>query len=347
MIKLDKCPVCLHSNLTVLKHYNFTYPENLDFLNSSGLNGWFAYKNSRLWILFEKILNSKAGDFYINLCNSCGLIFLNPRFTVEEIITQYAIIDQLEDGKSWYQEQPPFNCDNRANRIYLLLNKHMDSKIGEHFILDYGGAEGHNLIPFLHAGDKCSLLDYVAYDHVKGIDYLGKNLEELPSNKEFDVILSCHIFEHLAEPNVLLNDLISRMSENGLIYVEVPLGCWEEWKNIHEPMTHVNFFSEESIVKWFKNAGLDVLFVSTSYQWVTHHNMWCINLIGKKSMRNPAIKFRTTKQQMNSLSMSLKSIYIDQSCLLKMLKNSRIWYYEQRFKKKLIDIIFSKSDNVD
>ena len=40
---------------------------------------------------------------------------------------------------------------------------------------------------------------------------------------------------------------------------------------------HLNFFSEQSVVRAAEEAGLHVSHVSTAYQWVTHSKLWCIS----------------------------------------------------------------------
>lgn len=116
------------------------------------------------------------------------------------------------------------------------------------------------------------------YDCPKAIGYLGRDVSDLQTDEVFDVILLCHTLEHAIEPMRMISDLSSHLAEAGLLYVEVPLGCWKEWKSLNEPLTHVNFFSEESIFKCLSSTGLNIIHLSTAYQWVTHGKMWCINI---------------------------------------------------------------------
>ncbi len=139
-----------------------------------------------------------------------------------------------------------------------------------------------------------------------GIQYLGKTLDDLPKDQKFDLILLSHVLEHAESPVGLLKDLAARLSKGGVIYVEVPLGAFREWMRLKEPLTHINFFSEESLFKCMREAGLVPIWLRTGFVWVTHGRNWCVMAVGKKEgdgegkpyVRN---RFRSTEEQMDSL----------------------------------------------
>jgi hypothetical protein len=100
-----------------------------------------------------------------------------------------------------------------------------------------------------------------------------------------------------------LEDIGKYLANEGVLYVEVPLGCFREWRLITEPLTHVNFFSEESLFNCIKRCGLATIHLETSYQWVTQGNMWCVNAVGKKeNFDDKVIPNLTTKKQMNKVN---------------------------------------------
>ena len=291
--------MCDCGNLKFLKKHRFSFPEIKEYDNSIGE---LIYEHERLCILFEKILRHKIpAEFEINLCTSCGIIFSNPRFTTEEIKTKYKVASELEaDKKRHGQIMSLVRYRKHAKYIHLLITRLYGNITKSLEVLDYGGAEGYNLSPFAETDNTCYLLDYIKYNRVKGVKYAGKDMQDLPSDKIFDIILLCNILEHAIEPQQLLKSLSSHLSESGLLYVEVPFGCWTEWKGIKEPLTHINFFSEESLFKSFRNAGLNVIYLSTAFQQKHQGKTWCLNIVGSKRKGHALTKFKTTRQQMEN-----------------------------------------------
>ncbi len=302
MIRLTQCPICGSDTLKILVKRKFFFPGEETKENLADL------KYVRLWILFEKILKDRRPvAFDSTLCTSCGFIFTNPRFAGEEMAIKYNTINELSSVKKRFDKHPPTNLDARAQRIHSLitglLERERERESNSLRILDYGGASGYNLIPFIERENSCYILDYEKWDLPKGIEYLGRNLADLKSDVLFDVILLCHTLEHVPDPVQMVGELINHLAESGLLYVEVPLGAFREYRHYSEPLTHVNFFSEESLFNCCSSANLGIIHISTRYQWLIHGNEWCVNIICKKakskSLATPG--YLTTHQQMNSL----------------------------------------------
>lgn len=281
MQTMNDCPLCTSEKIEKLQEHVFKFPGG----NVHGhlLDATYV----RLWILFERI--AKTHDpivFYSCLCRECGLIFTNPRFSTEDLTIKYETIVELGSVKCRLLHNPASNLDSRAKRIYKLVQQYYCSEsLPKPRILDYGGASGYNLIPFVDTLE-CGILDYEKWDLPKGISYLGKDISDLDEGDQFDVILLLHTLEHVLKPKLFLEELCNSVNDQGVIYVEVPLGCFREWQFLNEPLTHINFFSEESLYKCFQYCGLHIIHLSTSYQWVTHGKMWCLNIIGSKTCHN-------------------------------------------------------------
>jgi len=290
------CPVCNSQNYKTLINYKFKNPGN-DFKNFSD-----DYRNSRLWVLFNKILsNNNSANFNITLCNSCGFIFLNPRFSESEFKIKYSFFSETKSEEKRLQKNPMFNLDIRAQRIYKLINKFYSQNSNfKPRVLDYGGAGGYILVPFKNKY-KCYVVDYNKWKLPNGIEYLGKDLDHLEKEDSFDIIFLLHTLEHIINPKEFLDYLCKYLKNDGLIYVEVPLGCVKEWRVLMEPLTHINFFSEESLFKLFTLCNLNVIHIDTSYQWVAHGKNWNVNIIGTKRKEGNFINLNSipaTKAQM-------------------------------------------------
>lgn len=299
MFTMNYCPACYSMNISVIKKHRFVQPGD-DIQNN--LNK-ISYE--RLWILFNKIIkDQKEYVFKSCLCANCGLIFINPRLSDEDIKIKYDTINELGGVKERLMEDRLVRQEERSLSIFHTIDYYIkDFKIQSPKILDFGGASGYILQPFAKKYD-CNIIDFEQWDLPDGIKYLGTNLNAIGDHTKFDAILLLHTLEHITYPKELIEELCSKLPENGLLYVEVPLGTFQEWRFINDPITHVNFFSEESLSKLFKSCGLNVLHLTTAYQRVTRAKTWCLNILGCKNSRLKSVspaKILSTKQQMNKL----------------------------------------------
>ncbi|MBN2169486.1 MAG: class I SAM-dependent methyltransferase [Actinobacteria bacterium] len=299
MIRVEYCPICDSNELKVLKRYEFSSECN-DQANKQISN--ITYVQERLNLFFDYIWkDSDTANIDMTLCKSCGFIFINPRPTDKDISIKYSVINELESARRREKSKPPTRQEKRAERTYSLLSGLGNKPPSNKRVLDFGGAEGYNLIPFSR-DNECLLLDYVEYDYSDGIKRLGNDLEDIEKDEKFDIILLCHTLEHVTQPLKMIEDLASHLENKGMLYIEVPLGALIEWNLLKEPLTHLNFFSEESVSKCFELAGLSVAHISTDFQWVRYKKIWCINAVG--CLNSDKVDFssasKTTRFQMHN-----------------------------------------------
>ena len=94
-------------------------------------------------------------------------------------------------------------------------------------ILDIGAATGK----FLSIAREYKLdvfgVEYSSYASQEAKDKYGFNffvgdLENFQSDEKFDLIHLNHVFEHLVNPNASIRKIDSLLSDDGIIYIEVP-----------------------------------------------------------------------------------------------------------------------------
>ena len=91
---------------------------------------------------------------------------------------------------------------------------------------------------------------------VDQVTRLGTTLDDLGEEERFDIVVCSHVIEHVADPHATLTQLRDRMTDGGAIYVEVPMEIWKRSPLHEEPVTHVNFFTVESLRTLLQRAGL-------------------------------------------------------------------------------------------
>jgi SAM-dependent methyltransferase len=294
------CPICESDHLEVLLKRTATHPgkdlaANLDDLNYV-----------RNYILFEKILkNSSSFEFTFLICHNCGLIFFDPRPEERDMVIKYAIMDELRDTELRdSQRGKPLYDDERARSICSSIRRL--KKLDGLKIVDWGGASGYNLKYFV-AGNTCYIIDYGERDLIGGLSYLCKTINDVPDRIKFDVVLCCHTLEHMVDPVAELRSIRRVMSQGGLLYVEVPLGCHDEYMNTDNFLTHVNFFSEGSLAHLFSASGLKLRYIRTKLTTVRWFRWLSIVAIAENVPSEEASSngYELTRRQMSNPFYSL------------------------------------------
>jgi SAM-dependent methyltransferase len=259
MKEITNCPICKNKHCREIFKRRLEYPEG-------ELTGDFSDFNFvRNKILFDRILHEKkAIDFVFKICTNCGFIFFSPRCEKEDYEEKFAAknelgIDRILEKKQYGSDNELYSEtyeDKRALMIYKRLSR--IRKIENSTVIDIGGARGLNFKYFL-PHNLCYVVDYVEHDLLRGVKYLCKSSQHIPEFIKADVVLFCHTLEHVLDPVEEINNIKKVLKPNGLLYIEVPPGCWkQEYKNIRNFITHINFFSEGSLQYLLDMCGLKI-----------------------------------------------------------------------------------------
>jgi SAM-dependent methyltransferase len=106
---------------------------------------------------------------------------------------------------------------------------------------------------------------------------------ELPG--PFDLITLIHVLEHVLNPVDVLARAVQRLSDGGLMYVEVPDLLSDRWSGkdfFH--IAHISYFSEVALRNLFLRCGLEVLGVVRGAAEVWP---WAIGFVGRKGSTHP------------------------------------------------------------
>ena len=291
------CPVCDATSIAVEREYRFSRPENLDPIarpaDRERLVKDIALE--RRWLLFHEVLGPAAGDSVevkVMACADCGFRFLSPRLTAQELQVKYAALDRLGFVKSRYVAPREDALTARAQRIKRLVDEVAPLRSGG-VVADVGGAWGYNLAPY----ESGAVIDYERWPterYPKGTRWIAETMDDLQPMPQFDRVLYAHTLEHVSEPVASLTSISQRLNEGGAVYVEVPLGVWHETAHLQDPITHLNFFGEESLARLMTRCGLRVVHLSTRHQQITHDAQWCVNAVGVKDRGASSVRPKPT-----------------------------------------------------
>ena len=211
----------------------------------------YVCKNGKFKIISKK---DRYGLYYpTGICIKCGNLqqasYLNSESLNKFYESHYRDLYKTGSPEQLFLSQ------------YFKAATKIESFIGEielKNILEIGSGPGGILKYFEHKKNSKVLgidLDqrYLDYGIKNGLELINSDVETFQSKNKYDLIIVCHVLEHLKNPGDLLKNLKSFLNEEGSIYIEVP--SLESLKNglyggnfeAFRHLAHVSHFTEKSI----------------------------------------------------------------------------------------------------
>lgn len=206
-------------------------------------------KNIHKFFSYEKTINKKV-LFKINKCNSsnCNHIFLGE-YSKRDLDLHY--------------NYP--RLETKINQSDINYYKNRIKFIKQNFnyknfktVLEIGPGDG----VFLKELDKLKKFFYDLNPNV--IRMLNKKFTFININKtekKFDLICASHVLEHVVNPYLFLKKIKKHLSNNGVIFLEVP-----DFTYFSEPekvegfiYEHLHYFSLKSIYNLFEKLNLEII----------------------------------------------------------------------------------------
>ena len=244
MISSPSCPVC-DSGTTELLGARTYSSRDIPHLDS--------YTAKRFRVLFEVWFPGQTEvTFESKLCETCGMVFSSPRPTEEDLSNSRSFLSRIG---SWKISDVDGVENIRAKDLFYRLSRYAHNNTR---VLDFGGGDGHLMSPFVEQGCDCFVIDFFP-SPLSTVHKLGNTLDDLPDNISFDIIVCSHIFEHLIDPYGVLLKLCRHLSKDGILYIEVPMELWRRVPLGNEPLTHINFFTVQSLRFLMERASLRMI----------------------------------------------------------------------------------------
>jgi hypothetical protein len=202
-------------------------------------------------------------------CQTCGALFLDYRFSNDELNKLYLdyrgpvytkLREKFEPG---YAKRNELFKDqgHYISGVENFLLSHLPNPINN--ILDWGGDSGINT-PLKAFAKNIWIYDISNVEVVKGTNKIDH--VQLADYK-YDLIVCAQVLEHIAKPDMLLEEIRGFMGKNTLLYLEMPfepliyennssLDLHEKKRHWHE---HINFFTVNSIEALVGRVGLSVI----------------------------------------------------------------------------------------
>ncbi len=208
--------------------------------------------------------------YEIAQCRRCGFIW-------QVYILDYESMEKLYN--SWISLDKSFNKKRYAQiSLYSGYARQMQAIAGllsekpcEINLLDYGmgwgywcfmaKAFGYNVTGFELSTER------VDFARKNGIDVID-SLPEIGTDR-WDYINTEQVFEHLPNPQIILDLLHGGLKNGGIIRISVPNGRgiareikktgWKPSKNAIHPLEHINCFTHKSLINFAESTGLKLI----------------------------------------------------------------------------------------
>jgi ubiquinone/menaquinone biosynthesis C-methylase UbiE len=115
--------------------------------------------------------------------------------------------------------------------------------------------------------------DFKAMDEFIEMDLTKLEFEKIQDGK-YDMIVMCHVIEHLPNGDKVIASLLPKLKNGGLIYLEFPsersvnFPSKRETLNFYDDPTHCRMFSIKEVSELLTQNKLTILSAGTRRQWI-------------------------------------------------------------------------------
>jgi SAM-dependent methyltransferase len=197
---------------------------------------------------------------FLTGCHDCGLLFVNPLPSAEQLQQQYAVDGEWAATRKARATRPSLNGPSRDPREVLL--EALTPYVPVHDppphakVLDFGCGEGKFLDRLQDAGWDT----YGIEPSTSGAFLRHRRLERPPQDGTFDFAILHHVLEHVTEPLEILRQLASSLRQGGILFVGVPrldtLPKHRDFKYCLDGRHHLLCYSHTCLRSLLARAGL-------------------------------------------------------------------------------------------
>lgn len=298
------CPLCGRDSWESVGRFTYEASEH----GPKGVFAGDAYASLRRRILFEVWFPGQDRvELGTQFCRSCGFFCYSPRPEAADIDAKYAFLSETEVdiGAAKAPTDQVKRLDRQRGRDVFARLEATGPVSGS--VLDIGGGDGKLMAPFHERGCSCHIVDYNPHP-VEGVERLGNTVADIPDVMSFDLVTCCHVLEHVADPVQFLRDARQTLATNGRAYFEVPVEIWKDVPIRREPVTHVNFFTLESLKFAMRRAGFKVMTGAFEVGWYAGQRIliaWAIGGRDESSIEPPLPGDVATRSLVNPSSKQL------------------------------------------
>lgn len=160
------------------------------------------------------------------VCCDCGLMFLHPYFTEDEIKAMYKKEYYKSDYTDLYSSEE--HTRERAKKFIASLDLILKHSENPKSILDIGAANGLFLSLAKERGLEITGIELSEAASKKakekyGFVFHNVKMEDFNPCRQFDIVHLNHVLEHLVDPHKAVEAIHKFLRPGGIVYIEVPM----------------------------------------------------------------------------------------------------------------------------
>ncbi|MDD5211667.1 MAG: class I SAM-dependent methyltransferase [Sulfuricurvum sp.] len=213
----------------------------------------------------EQFIFKKDGGRYVK-CADCAMIYLNPVFKNEHLENHYR-------NNHDCQSEIATNESEFYTALYSKGLRAIETVTAAGNILDIGCSSGNFLDIALASKWKTYGVELnekeASYATQKGHTVHNTLLEDVTFDDKMDAVSLWDVFEHLKDGHAYLCQIKELLSENGVIFLQIPSAdslaakMLQEKCQMFDGIEHVNLYSYKGIQKLAHECGLSILSCET------------------------------------------------------------------------------------
>lgn len=250
-------------------------------------SGWMAREECPVCNSDNKKYEFSKYEFQLYQCNECSTAFFDriPLNTNDVYSSEHA----LKDAKIAYLYNKDYRKVRFAKERVQLLENELKSGIRGRNILDVGCGTGWFLEYAKEKGANCHGVELgkeLAKFTSDNLDIPVWNceLQEIQTEKKFDIITMFDLIEHVTDPVELLESAKDLLNKGGIIliftpqYDSVAIQTMKEKSNLVMPSEHLSYFTKDTIyyladkikmdVQYYVTKGIDVGDLKGYYEYI-------------------------------------------------------------------------------
>ncbi len=226
------------------------------------------------WKKVQDRLNPSPGKHYTLVRCTCGFVYLNPRYT-ENDIAEFYLSDQYDPHVS-HPHNLYTGMYNLVRRFALYLKmRTIERHVRKGSLLDIGGGTGefcrymqsrHWEVTMFDSSEKARSIA-----EKRGINCIHK-FSELGDARQFDVITLWHSLEHIHDLKMLFDMVKTHLKPDGFLVIAVPSMMANErrfypdtWAPYDAPR-HLYHFSPDNLKRFLDSRGFEICYSLPIYQ---------------------------------------------------------------------------------
>jgi len=262
------------------------------------------------------------------ICQDCGLVITSPRIVEESLPYYYdTYYHPLNYGREDLENQTALFADGQGKKIFSILKEYLPQK-KKLKILEVGAGTGNVLAEFKSEAKQHDIeIDELGTEYSNdcilkarkdnNINIIFGNAETIVKrNEKFDVIILSHVFEHFIDLNKELNNLKKLMTNDSLLYIEVP-GIMVNHKKHYYDFSFLYYLTHAHIYNFTKTTLSNILYLN-----------------GMKSIFSNEEVFSVSILNTNNIKYKIKNDYFSTLKYLECLVNDQDYFKQLYFYKK-------------